>query len=290
MIPLLLGIIILLLLLLAAAFSLHVFRKPAFLFEWLERWRKGETEQQEAWEQNEQKMLTGVSNLDKTLVHEIMTPRVDIVAVSQTATIAEARAAIARSGHSRIPVYDKSVDTITGILYAKDFLDEEAVRALTSLQALVHQPVFIPESKNVAELLTELREKHVHLAIVLDEYGGTAGLVTIEDILEEIVGEIQDEYDHEEQAASNGRLAKDGSLLTEARIPIYEVNQALGTELSEEEGYDTIGGYIMAELGRIPKSGEHVETDLLSFDILSASPRRIHKVRIQRRKVSETLS
>ncbi len=233
-------------------------------------------------ESDEKRMLNGVINLDKTLVHEIMTPRVDIDAIREDTTIDEAKRAIARSGHSRIPVFEKSIDAISGILYAKDLLDETRIQGISSLKDLLHPPVFIPETKNVSDLLDEFRKAHIHIAVVLDEYGGTSGLVTIEDILEEIVGEIQDEYDRDEPPPGGATPQPDGSLTADARMTIWEVNQALDLEISEEEGYDTLGGYIMAALGRIPRTGEHLETPDLVIDILSASPRKLNTVKIRR--------
>lgn len=234
-------------------------------------------------EVDEKRMLNGVINLDKTLVHEIMTPRVDIDAIEEQTSISEAKKAISSSGHSRIPLISKTVDAITGILYAKDLLDEERLAKVTSLKELAHPPVFIPETKNVSDLLEEFRAKHIHLAVVLDEYGGTAGIVTFEDILEEIVGEIQDEFDREEPAVNRNTPQSDGSMVADARMTIWELNQLMDMEISEEEGYDTLGGYIMASQGRIPQTGEHIETEELSIDILAASPRRLDTVKIRRR-------
>ncbi|MBR6471380.1 MAG: HlyC/CorC family transporter [Victivallales bacterium] len=232
---------------------------------------------------DEKRMLNGVINLDKTLVHEIMTPRVDIDAIEEQLSVAEAKKAFSASGHSRIPLISKSVDAIIGILYAKDFLDEEHLSRISSLKELAHPPVFIPDTKNVSDLLEEFRAKHLHLAVVLDEYGGTAGIVTFEDILEEIVGEIQDEFDRDEVPANRNTPQADGSMVADARMTIWELNQLMDMEISEEEGYDTLGGYIMATLGRIPQSGEHLETEELSIDILAASPRRLDTVKIRRR-------
>ena len=234
-------------------------------------------------ESDEKRMLNGVINLDKTLVHEIMTPRVDIDAIEEQLSISEARKAISASGHSRIPLISKSVDAIIGILYAKDFLDEEHLAKISSLKELAHPPVFIPDTKNVSDLLEEFRAKHIHLAVVLDEYGGTAGIVTFEDILEEIVGEIQDEFDRDEAPANRNTPQADGSMIADARMTIWELNQLMDMEISEEDGYDTLGGYIMASLGRIPQAGEHIETEELAIDILAASPRRLDTVKIRRR-------
>jgi len=149
----------------------------------------------ETIQEDERRMILGAFALDQTFVHEIMTPRVDVDGVEENCSIADVRKAIVSSGHSRLPLYRKSIDHVLGILYAKDLLDEEHLKQVKSLRDLAHPPVFIPETKNIGDLLEEFRQSTNHFAIVLDEYGGTAGIVTFEDILEEIVGDIQDEYD-----------------------------------------------------------------------------------------------
>lgn len=231
-------------------------------------------------EQDERRMLNGVINLDKTLVHEIMTPRVDLDVVSEQASPDELKATIARSGHSRIPVYSQTIDTISGIVYAKDLLDEQRLAQATCAGDLAHQAVFIPESKNISDLLEEFRRNRHHLAVVLDEYGGTAGVVTIEDILEEIVGEIQDEYDHNEPIEVENPLLPDGSLINDGRMTIWEINQLFDLDIPEDQGFDTIGGYILAELGRIPRTGEKVQTKYLDIEIFEANPRKLLSIRI----------
>ncbi|NLF94887.1 MAG: HlyC/CorC family transporter [Oligosphaeraceae bacterium] len=237
-------------------------------------------------ERDERRMLNGVMNLDKTFVHEVMTPRVDLVAVDESANLQDLKQAIAASGHSRIPIYHDTIDTISGIVYAKDLISDEKLRQSRIALDIARKPVFIPESKNVGDLLEEFRLTRNHLAIVLDEYGGTAGVVTIEDILEEIVGEIQDEFDVDEGVNPDGHgLEPDGSIVNDGRITIWEVNQLLDLDISEEQGYDTLGGYIMAFLGRIPQSGEHIVTDDLEIDILEADPRKLLLVRARRRQV-----
>jgi putative hemolysin len=236
-------------------------------------------------ELDEKRMLNGVINLDKTLVHEIMTPRVDMDVLPESASIAEIKAAIAETGHSRIPVYRGSIDIISGIVYAKDLLDDERTKKAANALALAHNPVFIPESKNVSDLLDEFRQNRNHLAIVLDEYGGTAGVVTIEDILEEIVGEIRDEFDHDEPSTPEvPHLEEDGSLINDGRMAIWEVNQLLDVEISEEQGFDTLAGYIMASQGKIPASGEHLLTEHLEIDILEADRRKLIRVKVRKRE------
>jgi CBS domain containing-hemolysin-like protein len=230
-------------------------------------------------EEDERRMIRGIFDLDETLVREIMTPRVDLDAVEDTADLDEIKAGIVESGHSRIPVYHDSVDHIVGVIYAKDLLDEARMASVGSIGEIYHCPVFIPESKNVGDLLAEFQQSRIHFAVVLDEYGGTAGVVTFEDILEEIVGEIQDEYDLNEVQPTVERLP-DGSLLVDARTLIEEVNEQLDVELPDDEDYDTIGGYISAETGRIPQKGEHIETELVRVEIVEAEPRRVLKVKV----------
>lgn len=233
-------------------------------------------------EQDEKRMLTGVMNLDITLVHEIMTPRVDMDVISEDATVAQAKETIARSGHSRIPVFGKTIDAITGILYAKDLLDDAKTSEATAIRDFARPPVFIPETKNVADLLKEFRSKHNHMAIVIDEYGGTSGIVTIEDILEEIVGEIEDEFDRSSPVQEN-EVAPDGTITIDARASIWEINQTLDVEIPEDEGYDTLAGYIMTTLGRIPHTGEKVTTPALDAEIVCASPRRLITLKIRKK-------
>ncbi|MDD3953311.1 MAG: hemolysin family protein [Lentisphaeria bacterium] len=236
-------------------------------------------------ELDEKRMLNGVINLDKTFVHEIMTPRVDMDVLPETASIEEMKKTIAETGHSRIPIYHQSIDSISGIVYAKDLLDDARVEKAANVRAIAHSPVFIPESKNVSDLLDEFRQTRNHLAIVLDEYGGTAGVVTIEDILEEIVGEIRDEYDHDEPSTPEvPHLEEDGSLINDGRMTIWEVNQLLDVEISEEQGFDTLGGYIMASQGKIPKKGEHLITEHLEIDIIDADRRKLILVKVRKRE------
>ena len=234
-------------------------------------------------ELEEKRMLNGVINLDKTYVHEIMTPRVDIDALPEEADIDEIKRTITETGHSRIPIYHQSIDTISGVVYAKDLLDEAKLTKAKNAGGIAHSPVFIPESKNVSDLLDEFRQTRNHIAIVLDEYGGTAGMVTIEDILEEIVGEIHDEYDRgESDKPENVSLEEDGSLISDGRLTIWELNKLLNTEISEEQGFDTLAGYIMASLGEIPKAGEHLHVDGLEIDILEADKRKLTLLKVKK--------
>lgn len=231
-------------------------------------------------EPEERRMIRGILDLDETTASDIMTPRVDVDGIDEQADVSAGRAFIVRSGHSRIPVYRETIDHITGIVYAKDLLDDQRAPPGARLGDLAHPPLFVPASKRVGDLLKEFQQSRNHLAVVLDEYGGTAGIVTIEDILEEIVGEIRDEYDTEDMPPLAQPLP-DGSMLVDARTSIEAVNEALGAGLPTDEDYDTVGGYISAEAGRIPEVGETVTTRRLVAEIIQADPRRILKARIR---------
>ena len=174
-------------------------------------------------EEEEKRMIKGILDLGDMSVREIMTPRVDLSALPSTASIEEAKKMFIETGHSRIPVYNRTVDEIKGIIYAKDFIDDRKIAGKT-LDQLAHKPIFIPESKEVGELLEEIKRKHNHFAVIIDEYGGTSGIITFEDIIEEIVGDVQDEYDNEEEEKTKPQLMPDGSIVLEARTLISDVN------------------------------------------------------------------
>jgi CBS domain containing-hemolysin-like protein len=230
----------------------------------------------------EQAMIQGILDLEDLLVREIMVPRVDVVAVEQDVPVEELVATIVGAGHSRIPVFRESIDHIVGILYAKDLIPF-VLEATTevSLAELVRPPFVVPDSKRVDILLREMRRTRTHLAIVADEYGGTAGLVTIEDILEEIVGEIQDEYDVETPLIE--RLG-DGVFVIDARVPLSEVEETLGTRFPEDADYETLGGYIQKELARLPREGDRFVDPVVGMEaeILGVEGRRIRRVRLAR--------
>ncbi|HCN09689.1 MAG TPA: HlyC/CorC family transporter, partial [Lentisphaeria bacterium] len=194
--------------------------------------------------------------------------------------IGEAKAHIVECGHSRIPVYRGTVDSIVGVIYSKHLLDDSRLAAADNVEQIMQQPVFVPETKNVGELLDEFRQRKNHLAVIIDEYGGTSGIVTIEDILEEIVGEIQDEFDTDEPPAH--QTVSGGAFEIDARMPIDEVNELLGVDISDNEEYDTIGGYVTKVLGRIPKSMENVQVPGLDVHILDADERKISRMLLTR--------
>jgi len=206
-----------------------------------------------------------------------MTPRTDINAVPADAAYDEVRTAIIEKGHSRIPVFEGTIDHIIGVLYAKDLLRLDRPDGF-DVRRMMRKAPYVPETKTLDELLEEFRSTKVQIAIVLDEYGGTAGLVTIEDILEEIVGEIDDEYDQRPPPAMN-RLDPD-TVEVDARVHVSEINEELEIELPEEEDYETIGGFVFATLGKIPATGEEFEHHNVRFRVVAAEPRRINRLRI----------
>jgi putative hemolysin len=245
---------------------------------------QGETTQQEAAEEqalierDEQKLLQSIVDFGGTLVREVMTPRPDIVAIPAEATIDQLRALFREQEYSRIPVYKENLDNILGIVFVKDLvLLSETDSVGQSIARLVRPAAFVPETKRVPELLKEFQRKQVQLAIVVDEYGGTAGLVTLEDLLEEIVGEIRDEYDVEAEAVVD---EGNGSWVFSAKASIDEVRDRLRVEI-EPEGFETVGGYVLTRTGRVPQVGETFELDGMLVEVLEAERRRIHKVRFR---------
>jgi CBS domain containing-hemolysin-like protein len=232
-------------------------------------------------EQEESQMIRSIIELGDTTVREIMVPRIDMVALPEDATFDEAVKVAIHDGHSRIPIYRASSDNIIGVLYVKDLLAflqaDERPHLLPT--AYVRPAHYIPESKPVDELLEEMRRAKIHLAIVMDEYGGTAGLVSIEDILEEIVGDIQDEYDAEEQLAVQHQ--EDGSILIDGMVPLDEVNELLNVDLPTED-FDTLGGFVVGLLGRAPNPGEEVTHGKLRMIAHEVEQRRLVRVRIYR--------
>jgi CBS domain containing-hemolysin-like protein len=233
-------------------------------------------------DEEEQQMIKSVLELSDTTVEKIMTPRTDVVSVGSDSDLQGVLDAIA-TGHSRIPVYEGTIDNIIGFIYAKDMLTEVGKTASEfKLRDKLRAPYFVPETKPLRILLHEFQGQKLHIAVVLDEYGGTAGIVTIEDILEELVGEIADEY--EELPQSNIVHLDDTAIEVDARIHIDELNTEFGAELPEDEDYDTIGGFVFSHLGYIPKSGQSFEANNLKFTITSAEARKINRIRISKIK------
>lgn len=226
-----------------------------------------------AIDEEEWQVVTNVMNLDEVSVGQVMTPRTQMVAVPRTASLAEARRVMLEEGHLRLPVYDGSVDRVVGVLLARDLwrAEHEGVAALADV---LRPATFVPESKPVEELIREMRQQRIKMAIVLDEYGGTAGLVTLEDLIEEIVGEIQDEHEQEPLPFEEGAT---GEVHIDGGVPLGEVNERFDLELPEED-YDTIGGFVFGQLGRIAVEGDEVPAAGGVFRVLSMDGRRIARI------------
>ncbi|HJV34380.1 hemolysin family protein [Geomonas sp.] len=229
----------------------------------------------------ENAMIRSILALGDSKVREIMLPRTEMACVAVEDEIGKVLEEIIACGHSRLPVYEGTIDNIIGLIYAKDLLKYWGqASSEIELRKLIRAPFFVPETKNLEELLHDFKKRRVHIAVVIDEYGGTAGLVTIEDLLEQIVGDIQDEYDLETQRLT---VEPDGAVIADARLPIEELEEHFRVEV-EREKFETLGGLIFHLTGRIPAAGEVVENHSLVMTVLEADERRIAKVRVVRRE------
>jgi CBS domain containing-hemolysin-like protein len=229
-------------------------------------------------EVEEREMIEGVFEFGDTTVKEVMIPRIDMVCADLLGQSSELLDVIVKSRHSRIPVFEDRVDHIKGIIYVKDLLHSVIEGRKWEVREIMREPYFIPENKNIDELLTDFKSNRVHMAIVLDEYGGTSGLVTLEDLIEEIFGEIQDEYDDEDPLFE---WSEDGILVADARIAIDELNLLINTELPQD-GYETLGGFIYNHLGHVPDPGETFTFEQFSLVIGDVAGQRITNVRIEK--------
>jgi CBS domain containing-hemolysin-like protein len=227
---------------------------------------------------DQEQMITGVFEFREIRAREIMTPRPDIMGLPVTATPEEVIAFAVEQGHSRIPVYEGTIDGIVGVLLAKDLLAEMAKGRAFELRGLMREPLFIPDTKRMDVLLAEFRTRSVHMAIVVDEFGGTMGLVTMEDLLEQIVGDIFDEHD---QPEPEFEMTPDGAVLIDGGVAIGEVNERFGLELPEED-FDTIGGFVFGELGRMPVAGDQVLVPGGRLVVDETLDRRVTRVRLLR--------
>ena len=235
-------------------------------------------EEQGLIEGDERRLLQSIVDFGGTLVREVMTPRPDIVAIQSDATVAQLRALFREQEYSRFPVFKENLDNILGVIRVKDLLQLDDPASEQAIMPLARPATFVPETKRVPELLKEFQRRQVQMAIVVDEYGGTAGLVTIEDLLEEIVGEIRDEDDVESDPIVD---EGNGSYVFSAKVSFDELRDRLDLEI-ESEGFETVGGYVLSRVGRVPAVGETLEVDGMSVEVLEAERRRIHKVRIRK--------
>lgn len=228
-------------------------------------------------EQDEKAMIYSIFRLDDTLAREVMVPRIDVLAFDQGTSIEEATDTLLKTGYSRAPVYGESIDDIVGLVYVKELLGAwRDGRQDGPVGELMRSAYFVPEAKKVDDLLEEMQAQRMHLAIVVDEYGGTAGLVTIEDIVEEIIGEIRDEYDFQEEASY--QVSEDGEYLFSGGIDLDDVNQIAGADLPKHAG-ETLGGFIYSELGRVPSTGDQLVSGGLELTVDQVVRRRIRRVR-----------
>jgi len=233
-----------------------------------------------AVDEEEQEMIENVLELADSTADEIMTPRTDMTAVEVKADLQTVLDTIASAGHTRVPVYKETIDNIVGLVYAKDLLDEIGKDpAVFKLHEKMREAFFVPETKPLRALLHEFQGQKLHIAVVLDEYGGTAGIVTLEDILEELVGEIADEYEETPQETIS-RIDQD-TIELDARTYVDDLNDQFEFGLPEDEDYETVGGFVFTQLGYIPKTGEEFEYETLRFTVLSAEARSIKRLRIQ---------
>jgi len=234
-----------------------------------------------ALDEEEQEMIENVLELSSSTADEIMTPRTDIIAVEVNSDLQKVLETIAVAGHTRVPVYEDNIDKLIGLVYAKDLLTEIGKDpADFKLRDKMREAYFVPETKPLRVLLHEFQNRKLHIAIVLDEYGGTAGIVTLEDILEELVGEITDEY--EETPAEPVKKIDENTIEADARTYIDDLNDEFELNLPEDEDYDTVGGFVFSRLGYIPKANETFDYEELKFTIASAEARRIRRIKIQK--------
>ncbi|MFN4181608.1 MAG: hemolysin family protein [bacterium] len=254
---------------------------PEAPFRALVAWsaRKGKLQEEE------RKLIEGLIDFREAQAKDVMTPRVDMVALPEDTTLRKVVDVMVKTGHSRIPIYEENPDSITGIIYAKDVLkkmwEEESWENCPAIRC-IRPALFVPESKKISEIFAEMRAKNVHMAIVVDEFGGTAGLLTIEDLLEEIVGEIRDEYDISETPEVKWLNEEQTEGLFSARLPLDEFNQLMNTHIPPTEDYETIGGLIYTKLGRMPRRGDTLVLNGIEFRVEEVRKHRIRIVRIRR--------
>jgi CBS domain containing-hemolysin-like protein len=243
---------------------------------------------------NDQKLILSMLSFKERIAREVMVPRIDMFSLPAETTIEEAAKSILKQGYSRIPVYKETVDNIAGVLHYKDVLKlyakvsqkEELEQKLTApIESLLKPVLYTPETKKISTLLQEFRNKQMHLAIVVDEYGGTEGIVTIEDILEELVGEIADEYDIDEEVLFSALPG--GAWIVDAKMSIIDIQEELGITIPQNPEYDTLGGYIVHRAGYIPAKGWKIHQDTFDIEVLSSNDRSIDKIRIVPHELSE---
>jgi len=228
---------------------------------------------------DEKVLISSIFDMTETIVREVMVPRVDMHCLEEGRTLAEVREQILHTGHSRFPVYSGDIDNMVGLFLGKDLLKYYSQEELAAVRVrdMMHPITFVPETKNVSDLLREFQQTRRHMAVVVDEYGSTAGLVTIEDLLEEIVGEIEDEFDQERKLFVE---TKDGGFIVDAKMSISDAAEEIGIKLPDNSEYDTIGGFVVATLGKVPQEGETFQSNGVSVTVVEADDRRVHRVKL----------
>ena len=230
-----------------------------------------------AIDKTEHELIKSILEFTDTTVKEIMVPRPDVVALDISMPRDTLVRKVIEEGYSRLPVYRGSIDNIIGVVYSKDLLSLLEHRDLIVLHDIIRPAYFVPESKQISQLLREFQQKKAHLAIVVDEFGGTEGIITMEDIVEEIVGEIHDEYD---EVSKSVEPSRDGTVMIDAQLSIGDFNQQFDVELPEAPEYETVAGLIQKELNRLPEVGDVVTFGNISFTVASKTARRIRQVRV----------
>jgi len=242
----------------------------------------GEAEQEEVIEREERELIHSIIEFGDTITREVMVARPDIVSVEGRSSIDDALEIALLSGHSRMPVYNRSIDDILGLVYMKDLVrasrDGNGTEVVEEVEGLVRSAHIVPETKRVAVLMREMQLDKFHMAVVVDEYGGVAGIVSLEDLIEELVGDIVDEYDTEEPLVND---LGSGAFSVAGTIPVDEVNEKLGISVPEDDDWDTLGGYLFHRLGHVPDIGEHVESDGHLFTVEKMGANRIDRIRVE---------
>lgn len=247
------------------------------LKHWLAKEEDREPQMRAEVVEERKSMIEGIDELAQTTVREVMVPRIDVMFVSDTIPFDELKAMIAEQGYSRYPVYTETIDNVVGILYVKDLIRLQADLKTFEIKRFMRKPYFVPETKRLDELLREFKKRRVHIAVAIDEYGGVSGIVSMEDILEVIVGDIQDEFDDDEDddIIEMGQ----GIYLCDARTAIDEVNERLGLNLPEDD-FETLGGFVFEQFGRIPANQEKVEYHGMDFVVQEIEGHKINRVKI----------
>ncbi|HMK38662.1 MAG TPA: hemolysin family protein [Bacteroidota bacterium] len=231
-------------------------------------------------DKTEQELIGSIFEFTDTTAKEVMIPRPDVVALRVDMSRERIIKTVLEEGYSRMPVYRGTIDNIIGVVYTKDLLGLMEYRDLIILQDVIRPAYFVPETKKISQLMRELQQRKIHIAIVIDEFGGTSGIITMEDILEEIVGEIHDEYDED---LKDVEQAADGAFLVNARMPVREFNERFGAGIPPADDYETVGGLLQKLTGRIPEVGEEITHENLSFTVVKKSQRRIRQVRLRKK-------